>query len=185
SRMSARQSWIVTTASNPGTRPPTTRVVPSGRRPVIDPLSSPGSLRSRVLWKPGAHRRASRPGLRSNRAPPVRRVSPLPIPSAFMPFLWTGGNGGSSITSGANGSAQGPGIMLTSARNGRGSYDEQSVDTQCPGSDGRVGRRDDRDGYRPDDRRCHTDRKSTRLNSSHVKISYAVFCLKKKKKKKQ
>src|SRR5436309_4533229 len=30
-----------------------------------------------------------------------------------------------------------------------------------------------------------TDRKSTRLNSSHVKISYAVFCLKKKKKKKR
>src|SRR5690606_41750372 len=30
----------------------------------------------------------------------------------------------------------------------------------------------------------HQDRKSTRLNSSHVKISYAVFCLKKKKKKK-
>src|SRR5690554_7630267 len=29
------------------------------------------------------------------------------------------------------------------------------------------------------------DRKSTRLNSSHVRISYAVFCLKKKKKKKQ
>src|SRR5690606_39361767 len=26
----------------------------------------------------------------------------------------------------------------------------------------------------------HGDRKSTRLNSSHVKISYAVFCLKKK-----
>src|SRR5207253_11446209 len=29
------------------------------------------------------------------------------------------------------------------------------------------------------------DRKSTRLNSSHVAISYAVFCLKKKKKKKR
>src|SRR5690606_41132272 len=29
----------------------------------------------------------------------------------------------------------------------------------------------------------HRDRKSTRLNSSHVKISYAVFCLKKKTKK--
>src|SRR5690606_39355565 len=29
------------------------------------------------------------------------------------------------------------------------------------------------------------DRKSTRLNSSHVKISYAVFCLKKKKHTKQ
>src|SRR5207249_8632616 len=39
------------------------------------------------------------------------------------------------------------------------------------------------------DRVCETndnreaDRKSTRLNSSHVSISYAVFCLKKKKKK--
>src|SRR5438874_1130716 len=30
-----------------------------------------------------------------------------------------------------------------------------------------------------------SDRKSTRLNSSHVEISYAVFCLKKKKKNKQ
>src|SRR5699024_3473671 len=29
---------------------------------------------------------------------------------------------------------------------------------------------------------CDQDRKSTRLNSSHVSISYAVFCLKKKKK---
>src|SRR5690554_7354052 len=29
------------------------------------------------------------------------------------------------------------------------------------------------------------DRKSTRLNSSHVRISYAVFCLKKKKNKKK
>src|SRR2546426_5975455 len=29
----------------------------------------------------------------------------------------------------------------------------------------------------------HIDRKSTRLNSSHLVISYAVFCLKKKKKK--
>src|SRR5438067_2590386 len=33
-------------------------------------------------------------------------------------------------------------------------------------------------GYLPDSK----DRKSTRLNSSHVSISYAVFCLKKKKK---
>src|SRR5258708_13174966 len=35
--------------------------------------------------------------------------------------------------------------------------------------------------------RCHAyrDRKSTRLNSSHQIISYAVFCLKKKKKKHQ
>src|SRR5437899_8231686 len=32
---------------------------------------------------------------------------------------------------------------------------------------------------------AETDRKSTRLNSSHLGISYAVFCLKKKKKKKR
>src|SRR2546430_3834920 len=31
--------------------------------------------------------------------------------------------------------------------------------------------------------RPHLDRKSTRLNSSHSQISYAVFCLKKKKKR--
>src|SRR5437867_10736980 len=31
----------------------------------------------------------------------------------------------------------------------------------------------------------HADRKSTRLNSSHRTISYAVFCLKKKKKNKK
>src|SRR2546426_5505994 len=36
-------------------------------------------------------------------------------------------------------------------------------------------------GARPPARR--PDRKSTRLNSSHLVISYAVFCLKKKKKK--
>src|SRR2546426_7638435 len=32
-----------------------------------------------------------------------------------------------------------------------------------------------------DDGTTHQDRKSTRLNSSHLVISYAVFCLKKKK----
>src|SRR5207249_10676564 len=47
-----------------------------------------------------------------------------------------------------------------------------------------VGALRDRDGLeaaqdRPD--RAALDRKSTRLNSSHVSISYAVFCLKKKK----
>src|SRR5256885_8907110 len=35
-----------------------------------------------------------------------------------------------------------------------------------------------------DPRTLRADRKSTRLNSSHLVISYAVFCLKKKKKKK-
>src|SRR5438445_7561367 len=39
-------------------------------------------------------------------------------------------------------------------------------------------------GVRPSDigHRTSEDRKSTRLNSSHANISYAVFCLKKKKK---
>src|SRR5256885_15222596 len=40
-------------------------------------------------------------------------------------------------------------------------------------------RREDAVGNLPDPRK---DRKSTRLNSSHLVISYAVFCLKKKKK---
>src|SRR5690625_5600023 len=43
---------------------------------------------------------------------------------------------------------------------------------------------DDREVVRSfeSDVRCWQDRKSTRLNSSHVAISYAVFCLKKKNK---
>src|SRR5207249_12192209 len=40
---------------------------------------------------------------------------------------------------------------------------------------------DDRQKRQGDERLKKTDRKSTRLNSSHVSISYAVFCLKKKK----
>src|SRR5690242_21166751 len=38
--------------------------------------------------------------------------------------------------------------------------------------------------WAPADLSDQVDRKSTRLNSSHMSISYAVFCLKKKKKKK-
>src|SRR5205807_9807943 len=43
------------------------------------------------------------------------------------------------------------------------------------------------DAYGLDDpaKATERDRKSTRLNSSHLVISYAVFCLKKKKKKKK
>src|SRR5262245_62877188 len=43
-------------------------------------------------------------------------------------------------------------------------------------------------GKKATDKTYHThsgDRKSTRLNSSHLGISYAVFCLKKKKKNKR
>src|SRR2546430_10986598 len=51
---------------------------------------------------------------------------------------------------------------------------------------------DRHDAHLPDHRLLHwwahrrplADRKSTRLNSSHSQISYAVFCLKKKKKSK-
>src|SRR3712207_7254516 len=45
------------------------------------------------------------------------------------------------------------------------------LELAVPGALGEVARDDDR------------DRKSTRLNSSHANISYAVFCLKKKKTK--
>src|SRR5690606_41757440 len=45
-------------------------------------------------------------------------------------------------------------------------------------------RRISRSCTKPKRERC-ADRKSTRLNSSHVKISYAVFCLKKKKRTKR
>src|SRR5260221_6658943 len=38
-----------------------------------------------------------------------------------------------------------------------------------------------RNVQKPDHRAAKGDRKSTRLNSSHTVISYAVFCLKKKK----
>src|SRR2546430_12953948 len=48
---------------------------------------------------------------------------------------------------------------------------EEAIDTDALGLDG-----DEATG-------AIIDRKSTRLNSSHSQISYAVFCLKKKKKK--
>src|SRR5207248_10081532 len=45
-------------------------------------------------------------------------------------------------------------------------------------------RQNSRRKSQPEHRPANRDRKSTRLNSSHRTISYAVFCLKKKKKKK-
>src|SRR2546430_6757442 len=52
-----------------------------------------------------------------------------------------------------------------------------------PGGTGRGGGRAARGTYRAAAAAKWQDRKSTRLNSSHSQISYAVFCLKKKKKK--
>src|SRR2546430_5803339 len=60
----------------------------------------------------------------------------------------------------------------TTATHGRNSATRA---TELAARGARRGRR--RDTPRQDDR----DRKSTRLNSSHSQISYAVFCLKKKK----
>src|SRR5439155_8882260 len=52
-----------------------------------------------------------------------------------------------------------------------------------PRTVGRTPRQRTRPAYRARRRdESDRDRKSTRLNSSHVAISYAVFCLKKKKK---
>src|SRR5688572_31366344 len=50
---------------------------------------------------------------------------------------------------------------------------EESRPPRCPENDPR---------WRTGGERPNRDRKSTRLNSSHSQISYAVFCLKKKKK---
>src|SRR5687768_18260269 len=47
----------------------------------------------------------------------------------------------------------------------------------------RTARADPRGDHLADSKKDRLDRKSTRLNSSHGYISYAVFCLKKKKKK--
>src|SRR5207249_6979887 len=65
---------------------------------------------------------------------------------------------------------------------GRGRLDRPTVAWSAKGGphDGDDSTARSRGGSRE---RSAEDRKSTRLNSSHVSISYAVFCLKKKKKK--
>src|SRR3712207_8555587 len=60
-------------------------------------------------------------------------------------------------------------------RPGNGFGDENHTHTGPGGGGDDNGRNDERPG--------NGDRKSTRLNSSHANISYAVFCLKKKKKR--
>src|SRR5207249_6368728 len=74
------------------------------------------------------------------------------------------------------------------ARGGNGAWDRPCIRGRRRGA---VPAAVKASGQRPEDdrsderrstgrRRPRTDRKSTRLNSSHVSISYAVFCLKKK-----
>src|SRR5690625_6172203 len=72
--------------------------------------------------------------------------------------------------------------MAMAARRERGLYDPNAADGESPfdhniwviASDGDL-----QEGVTSE--ASSLDRKSTRLNSSHVAISYAVFCLKKKK----
>src|SRR2546426_9384629 len=65
----------------------------------------------------------------------------------------------------------------------RGHDDERQRGDPLAGEDQRrrARLRDRRAGVAADQRVKKRDRKSTRLNSSHLVISYAVFCLKKKK----
>src|SRR5690625_6204092 len=66
----------------------------------------------------------------------------------------------------------------TWARNGRSPVSSDSIRTRVPGRHG-----DSQETVTApfsDASASTRDRKSTRLNSSHVAISYAVFCLKKK-----
>src|SRR3989442_3370773 len=65
---------------------------------------------------------------------------------------------------------------------GRGAAGDGARAVPRGGDDGRE-ERGGAGGRAPPARRRHLDRKSTRLNSSHVRISYAVFCLKKKNKR--
>src|SRR3712207_8150405 len=60
---------------------------------------------------------------------------------------------------------------------------DDGPDPRSSGADEEVHR--DRDAEDDDEHAQRRDRKSTRLNSSHANISYAVFCLKKKKKTKK
>src|SRR2546430_10964300 len=58
-------------------------------------------------------------------------------------------------------------------------HEVRSVEGE-PERDGRAERMGEHE-HRPGAERVDQDRKSTRLNSSHSQISYAVFCLKKKR----
>src|SRR2546430_2782642 len=66
----------------------------------------------------------------------------------------------------------------------RASHDPPSASpNSTPTAGGTIERRAQSLAGRAQARHGYLDRKSTRLNSSHSQISYAVFCLKKKKKK--
>src|SRR3712207_8554192 len=78
-----------------------------------------------------------------------------PRQNGFVPVEWDRANYDAIRTATANGF-----VVVEAAGNGGEDLDDEVYKTN------------------------HRDRKSTRLNSSHANISYAVFCLKKKKKTK-
>src|SRR2546430_11191073 len=65
--------------------------------------------------------------------------------------------------------------------NGLAQVSETELDVDLDGHARAHGHASLRHGVESGQRGFHQDRKSTRLNSSHSQISYAVFCLKKKK----
>src|SRR5690606_42063194 len=80
-----------------------------------------------------------------------------------------------------------PGCRIRTAAEDAAGRDGAAQGVRPAACGGGIGRRVRAGAGRGGDHRAAgqlllADRKSTRLNSSHVKISYAVFCLKKKKK---
>src|SRR5256885_3454863 len=67
-------------------------------------------------------------------------------------------------------------------RSERGSKENRLIASGADGSNGQLGAGQFGKGFEVGPGLRREDRKSTRLNSSHLVISYAVFCLKKKKK---
>src|SRR5688572_32466273 len=70
------------------------------------------------------------------------------------------------------------GLADDAHQHGRGEVEEHDQDQHRRGQSRGIGAVGDAPARAP----AAEDRKSTRLNSSHSQISYAVFCLKKKKK---
>src|SRR5690606_40950081 len=101
-------------------------------------------------------------------APPSPEISTLSLHDA-LPILATPVVGGDTPH---------PNTFLDRKKNARTASGAGRGGEQCRWRGGAIRRSSARWRRSGADR----DRKSTRLNSSHVKISYAVFCLKKKKK---
>src|SRR5207249_10646311 len=100
---------------------------------------------------------------------------PSPPPSPLFPYttLFRSSSARLSSTSGGDsgrGPDRGARAVPGRARVRRGASAADPSRVRGPGTDQGAARAVDRG----------RDRKSTRLNSSHVSISYAVFCLKKK-----